>query len=48
MIHQIFEDAVKGKSVDIGHTTFQSSFNLLGRMVFGKAVFLSSLELLKS
>lgn len=39
MIHQIFEDAVKGKCVDIGHTAFQSSFNLLGRMVFGKDVF---------
>eukprot|EP00253_Pinus_taeda_P035468 PITA_35468 len=38
MIHQIFEDAVKGKCVDIGHTAFQSSFNLLGKMVFGKDV----------
>lgn len=39
MIHRIFEDAVKpGKSVDIGHTVFQSAFNLLGKMVFGKDV----------
>jgi cytochrome P450 len=39
MIHQIFQDAVKGKCVDIGHTAFQSSFNLLGKMIFGKDVF---------
>jgi len=39
MIHQIFEDAVKGKCVEIAHTAFHSSFNLLGNMVFGKDVF---------
>jgi len=39
MIHQIFQDAVKGKRVDIGHISFQSSFNLLGKMVFSKDVF---------
>jgi cytochrome P450 len=39
MIHQIFQEAAKGKCVDIGHTAFQSSFNLLGNMIFGKDVF---------
>jgi len=39
MVLQIFQDAVKGKCVEIAHTAFHSSFNLLGNMVFGKDVF---------
>jgi hypothetical protein len=39
MIHQIFQDAVNGKCVDIGYTAFHSTINLLGKMVFGKDVF---------
>jgi cytochrome P450 len=38
-IREIFEDAVKGKCVDIGHTVFHSAVNLLGNMAFGKGVF---------
>jgi cytochrome P450 len=40
MIHQIFEDTVKGSDcVDIGHTAFQSTFNLIGNMAFGKDMY---------
>eukprot|EP00253_Pinus_taeda_P036684 PITA_36684 len=34
-IRLIFEDAVKGKCVNIGHTAFNITANLLGNMIFG-------------
>jgi len=34
-IRQIYEDAVKGKCVNIGHTAFNTTVNLLGNMIFG-------------
>lgn len=39
MILHISKDAMKGRCVEIAHTAFHSSFNLLGNMVFGKDVF---------
>lgn len=38
MIYEIFQDAAKGKCVDIGRIAFQSSFNLIGNLIFGKDV----------
>eukprot|EP00253_Pinus_taeda_P036685 PITA_36685 len=34
-IRLIFEDAMKGKCVNIGHTAFNITANLLGNMIFG-------------
>jgi cytochrome P450 len=40
MIHQIFENSVKGSGcVNIGHIAFHSAFNLIGNMAFGKDMF---------
>ena len=40
MIHQIFEDSMKGSAcVNIGHIAFHSAFNLIGNMAFGKNMF---------
>eukprot|EP00253_Pinus_taeda_P000359 PITA_00359 len=40
MIHQIFEESVKGSQcVNIGHTVFHSAFNLLSNMAFGTYMF---------
>eukprot|EP00253_Pinus_taeda_P000720 PITA_00720 len=40
MIHQIFEDSVKGsESVNIGHIAFHSAFDLIGNMAFGRDMF---------
>eukprot|EP00253_Pinus_taeda_P010849 PITA_10849 len=38
-IQSIFEDSRKGKSVNVGHTVFVTSLNLLGNLIFSQNMF---------
>eukprot|EP01018_Ginkgo_biloba_P018169 Gb_12032 [translate_table: standard] len=38
MVRLIYEDHLKGKSINVGHTVFISSVNLLGNMIFSQNV----------